>query len=173
MSATTLHEFHHWLLGGSRAAAPFILLDTRLQPIPHFAAEVAVHLNEFDEEADRKWIHISTDLLLTLAADPAQRRLLGVADPCPNCPPTSPCGVRKVLTALSKRGHVVINHPLSFEAVPDHPLGFRASIGLPADEAARYDLIVNPARFQARCIAPLIADSFLEWDAGRSRDFAA
>jgi hypothetical protein len=173
MPVTTLTEFHHWLLAEETTGAPFVLLQTPGDGPNDCAAKVARLLNEFDEESGGNWIALTSQVVHAIAADPAQRRLLGVDDPCPNCPPTSRCGLRKVLTAIAQRGHVVFDDALAFEATQEEPNGFRAAIGIPSKEAESFHIILNPTRFQSRCLAPLIADSFLEWTANRQRLSAA
>lgn len=183
MPITTLTEFHHWLLADSRSdgfrpltepsSFPFVLLQTPGNGPNECAVKVARLLNEFDEESGGNWIALSSEVVHAITADPAQRRLLGVVEPCPNCPPTSRCGIRKVLTAIARRGHVVFDDPLAFEATKEETNGFRASIGIPQVGAESFHIILNPSRFQTRCLAPLIADSFLEWTANRQRLSAA
>jgi hypothetical protein len=160
---TTLADFHHWLLDGRSTGTPFLVLSFGLRPDPSCAALIARHLNEFDEGASGDWLPIGERIVDAIAADPAQRRLLGIAEACPNCPPTSPCGRRKILAALAGRGHVVIDHPLAPEAVRDQPGGFRVAVGAPPQRPEDYHLIIRPDAFGPKCLAPLIADSFLEW----------
>lgn len=164
MPVSTLTDFHHWLLSGESNQAPFLVIYTREQPAISCAAAVARHLNEFDDRSQGNWIAINAEVVHAIAADPAQRRLLGVADPCPKCPPTSECGIRKVLAALAERGHIVIDHPSAFQAVGADPRGFRAAVGAPPQEQLEaYHLIIQPSAFDSRCLTSLIGDSFLEW----------
>ncbi|MFC7338359.1 hypothetical protein ACFQY0_14290 [Haloferula chungangensis] len=173
MPVTTLTEFHHWLLAEESTGAPFVLLNTPPDSLCGCAAAVACLLNEFDEESGGNWIAITRPIVHAIASDPAQRRLLGIADSSEACPPTSREGLRKVLNAIAKRGHVVFDDPLALEATEDDLKGFRASIGIPPDVPESFHIILSPAHFHARCLAPLIADSFLEWMANRQQQFAA
>lgn len=163
MPVTTLTEFHHWLLAEEAVGAPFILLDTGEMPRSSCAANIAKHLNEFDEASGGNWVALDPQVIHAIAADPAQRRLLGVNGPVPEPNPTSPEGIGRILAALANRGHIVINHPAAFDAVGDHPRGFRAALGMPARGGEGYHIIIDPSGFPARCLAPLVADSFLEW----------
>jgi hypothetical protein len=172
MPITTLTEFHHWLLAEETTGAPFILLHTSEGGPLGCAAAVARHLNEFDEESGGNWIALTHEVVHAIAADPAQRRLLGVADACPSCPPTSRCGIKKILTAIARRGHVVFDDPIAVEATKDEDNGFHASVGIPP-EAENFHIIINPELFHARCLAPLIADSYLEWIANGKHQSAA
>lgn len=173
MPVTTLTEFHHWLLAEENTGAPFVLLNTPLDGPIGCAAAVARLLNEFDEESGGNWIALTPQIVHAIAADPAQRRLLGVSDSCEKCPPTSRCGLRKVMAAIAKRGHVVFDDPIGFEATEDELNGFRASLGIPLTAPESFHIILNPAHFHSRCLAPLIADSFLEWKANRQQQSAA
>jgi len=164
MPVSTLTDFHHWLLSGDTSGAPFLILYTREQPSISCAASVARHLNEYDDRANGNWIAINAEVVHAIAADPAQRRLLGVDAACPKCPPTSECGIRKVLVALAKRGNIVFDHPSAFAAIGDNPMGFRAAVGAPAQkDLDDYHLIIQPSAFDSRCLTSLIGDSFLEW----------
>ncbi|MGB6220609.1 hypothetical protein [Haloferula sp.] len=173
MPITTLTEFHHWLLAEEAKGAPFVLLQTQDSSLIGCAAAVARLLNEFDEESGGNWIALTPQIIHAIAADPAQRRLLGITESCGKCPPTSRCGLRKVVAAIAKRGHVVFDDALAFEAIDEDPNGFRGSIGIPKSSADSYHIILNPSRFHSRCLAPLIADSFLEWSASRRHLSAA
>ncbi|MEP4078242.1 hypothetical protein [Haloferula sp.] len=172
MPITTLTEFHHWLLADDSTGTPFVLLHTASDGPLGCTARVASQLNEFDEESGGNWIALTSQVVHAIASDPAQRRLLGVDEVCPNCPPTSRCGLKKVFSAIARRGRVVFDDPLALEATKDDPNGFHASVGIPPS-AEDFHIILNPARFHARCLAPLIADSFLEWTANRQHQSAA
>jgi hypothetical protein len=164
MPVSTLTEFHHWLLSEESPGAPFLILYTRDQPAISCADAIARLLNEYDDRSNGNWIAIHPEVVHAIAADAAQRRLLGIADACPNCPPTSECGIRKVLAALAKRGHIVFDHPSALQAVGDNSRGFLAAVGAPPQEDIdRYHLIIQPKAFDSRCIPSLIGDSFLEW----------
>lgn len=160
---TTLADFHHWLLDGRSSGTPFVVLCFGVRPNPSCAAAIARHLNEFDEGASGDWLPIRERIVEAIAADPAQRRLLGIVGPCPDSPPASLGGRRKILAALAGRGHAVIDHPLACEAVRDQPGGFHVAVGAPAQRPEDYHLIIRPDTFGPKCLAPLIADSFLEW----------
>ncbi|MGE9270050.1 MAG: hypothetical protein ACQKBU_04540 [Verrucomicrobiales bacterium] len=164
MPASTLTEFHHWLLSEDPPGAPYVILFTRDQPSISYAPAVARHLNEYDDRSNGNWIAMTTEVVHAIAADASQRRLLGLGDPCPKCPPTSECGIRRVLTALAKRGHLIFDLPQASHLITDGPHGFRAAIGTPPeDELEDYHLILRPEAFGSRCLTSLIGDSFLEW----------
>lgn len=161
--ATTVADFHRWLLGTHGPGSPFVVLRFSERPTLPCAEIIARHLNEFDDRAAGDWLAISSPLLEILAQDPTQQRLLGIADHPSNDLPARDRRRGNCLAALAKRGRVVIDHPLAPEVVRDQPRGFRVAIGTPPRLADDYHLIIRPDAFGPRCLAPLIADSFLEW----------
>ncbi|GAA5482826.1 hypothetical protein [Haloferula sargassicola] len=162
MPVTTLTDFHHWLLADVSEGAPFILLDTGELSRPSCAAAIARHLNEFDESSGGNWIALDAAVIETIAADAAQRRLIGLGEPTVS-PAGDPANVGEVLVALARRGHIVINHAGAFIALAGDPRGFKAALGLPESGGEGYHIILDPSGFPSRCLAPLVADSFLEW----------
>ncbi len=176
MPATqSLPAFHEWLLvvvPEPTASCSIVLHGPASSGAPRIAEKIAVYLNEYDAEADGHWLAVPAELVATIAADPSQRALLGIGDGCGNCPPTSPCGLKKTLAALATRGHVVLDSPLGAAATRGMENVFHAGIGLPPDGLDDCHLIVNPALFPATCIAQVIADVFLEWLACEDRQAA-
>ncbi|MBB5351637.1 hypothetical protein HNR46_001876 [Haloferula luteola] len=163
MPISTLTDFHHWLLAEETAGAPFILLDTGDVARPACAAAIARHLNEFDESSGGNWVSLGSEVIETIAADPAQRRLLGLVDSAPSGPTPHIDPITSVLVALAHRGRIVINHPSATDLLAEIPHGFRAALGLPGDGGEHFHIILDPNGFPQRCLAPLVADSFLEW----------
>lgn len=163
MPITTLTEFHHWLLTEEPAGAPFILLETGEFPRLECAARIARHLNEYDDDSVGNWIAPTPEVIHAIAADPAQRRLLGLTDLPSASRSTDPHGIREVLRALARRGHIVINHPEGRRALMSEPRGFRAALGLPEADGSDFHIILDPAGFPHQCLAPILGDSFLEW----------
>jgi len=173
MPLSSLTQFHHWLLIEASEPAPFVLLHTLAGAPLQCAATITRHLNEFDETGTGPWLAPAPDLIEAIASDPAQRRLLGVPEPCPACGPTSRCGLRRVLERLARRGRVVLDHPEAMRATAELPRGFRVAIGRPPEGLDPYHLVINPEHFGARCLAPLIGDCFLEWAASTDAREAA
>ena len=163
MPITTLTEFHHWLLAEEPSGAPFILLDTGDFPRLDCASRIARHLNEYDDGSGGNWIAPHPGVIHAIAADPAQRRLLGLADTPEGFRATDPAGLRRIIRALAQRGHVVINHPEGRRALIDEPRGFRAALGLPESDGSGFHIILDPSGFPQQCLAPIVGDSFLEW----------
>lgn len=163
MPITTLTEFHHWLLAEEANGAPFILLETGELPRSACAAKIAHHLNEFDDDSGGNWVSLDSEVIHAIAVDPAQGRLIGLDDARIENSPTSASGIQRVIRALARRGHIVINHPEATAALAEEPNGFRAALGLPPSGGDGFHIILDPGGFPSQCLAPLVADSFLEW----------
>lgn len=167
MLANNLSSFHRWFLAAGSVPCPAILLHgfPDLQEGLGFA--VARYLNEFDEDAAGNWSAFAPELIGEIAASPAHRNLLGLADSCKNCPPSSPCGRRKIFAALAGHGHAVVEGPLAVEACAPLPNIFRVSLG-PAPFGGRsFHLVLSPELFCARSMPAIIGDTYLEWMAAR------
>jgi hypothetical protein len=167
MLATDLAAFHHWFLAGGVVSAPGIVLHGFPELRPGLAAAVARHLNEFDEDADGNWTAFTPELIQAISESATQRNLLGLGEACKNCPPSGPCGRRKVLAALAKRGHAVLEGPLAVEACAPLANIFRVSLG-PAPFGERsFHLVLCPELFSERSMPAIIGDTYLEWAASR------
>lgn len=170
MLATTLPAFHHWLLGGKRTGGPAIVLFGFPDLPPGLAAGVAGYLNEYHDEGAGRWTAFSPALLRSIATNPADRGLLGVPEPCPECPPESACCLRKLIGALGRRGNAVLEGPLAVEASADRADVFRAALGVTPEGGPRFHLTLRPELFSDRALPSIIGDTFLEWEA--TREFA-
>lgn len=161
-SVPSLSAFHHWLLDGK----PDLLGHFRVivlhgtAALPEIAGTIAHYLNEYDDQADGHWLAPSAQLIDVIAADPAQRRLLGVDQPCDKCPPTGPCGLRKVIKGLALHGHVVLDSIHAASATETLEGIFQVSLN---GQHKNCHMHLNAERFDQRCLAPIIADVYLEW----------
>jgi hypothetical protein len=99
-------------------------------------------------------------LIEAIAADPSQRRLVGVDAACEKCPPTSACGIRKVIAAVSARGNCVLDSIYAPVATMDMNQAFRVSLSNPQ---GNWHVRLDPSLFPASCLAPIIGDIYLEW----------
>lgn len=166
MVTNSRSTFHQWLLAQpiELAASRTIVLHGGLRDSSNqLIEEIADYLNEYDEEGAGRWIPATSDIVLEVAEDPGLRRLLGMADPCPNCPPTGPCGIGKALTALGRRGHVVLLSQTSPGKHLDLPAAFHAGIGNGTTESENCHLVINPELMLPESIAHIISDVFLDW----------
>lgn len=166
MLASNLPAFHRWFLAG-RTTSPAIVLHGFPELPPGLAIAVARHLNEFDEDSGGNWTSFTPELIRELAETPHQRNLLGLGEGCQDCPPNSPCGRRKVLGALARRGHAVIDGVLAVEACKDLANVFRVSLGPAPAEGKGFHLILRPELFSDRSLPSIIGDTYLEWSATR------
>jgi len=171
-TSQSLPAFHRWLLGCTRAcqsACAIVIHGGQTDATPQLSSRIAAYLNEYDGEGEGRWITIPPELVGTIANDPSQRALLGIGEGCDNCPPSSPCGLKKTLAALANHGYVVLDSPLAAAATRGMEQTCHVGIGLPPDGLDDCHLIVNPTLFQADCIPQVIADVYLEWFACESR----
>ncbi|MCW1886851.1 hypothetical protein OKA04_19075 [Luteolibacter flavescens] len=162
MLASNLPAFHRWFLA-PRAAAPGVVLHG----FPHLpsglAPAIARYLNEFDDDAGGNWTAFAPELIQIISETPPQRSLLGLGEGCKNCPANSPCGRRKVLGALARKGHAVLDGPLAVEACADISNVFRVSLGPAPADGKGFHLILRPELFSDRSLPSIIGDTYLEW----------
>lgn len=162
IATQTLSNFHHWLLAmpAAPASARAIVLHGGS---PGFGGrlieEITDYLNEYDDDGAGRWLAATSDLVVQVSESPELRRLLGIEASCQNCPPESPCGIRKTLSALGKRGHVIVHSTQEGEI----PGAFHAGIDSEPDTATRCHISLNPELMKPACFAPIIGDVFLEW----------
>ncbi len=167
MLANNLPAFDRWFLAAGSVPCPAILLHGFPDLQEGLGAAVARHLNEFDEDAAGTWSAFAPELIGEIAASLPQRNLLGLSDSCKSCPPSSPCGRRKIFAALAERGHAVVEGPLAVEACAPLDEIFRVSLG-PAPFGGRsFHLVLSPELFCARSMPAIIGDTYLEWKAAR------
>lgn len=161
-AAQTLSSFHHWLLDADQPGAGLsrVLVLHGSQMHPELSGEIADYLNQYDEDSRGRWIAMHPSLIEAIARDASQRRLLGMADPCPNCPPAGPCGLRKVVRALAGHGHIVIDSPHAPVAADAAINVFHVSLE-PGHDGCHLQL--NPDCFRNHILAPIIGDVYLEW----------
>lgn len=167
MLPAPIDAFHQWLL-----TATGDLGDTGSLVISHpsgasLARSVAGYLNRYDDSSQDRWLAVSQEMLAMIAADRGLRGLLGLGDPCPNCPPDGPCGLKKILRAFAERGHVVLDHPLAEVATRDLGSAFRIAVEPPSDEVESCHAAINPGHFPERSLPGVISDLFLEWNENR------
>lgn len=167
MLTAPIAAFHQWLLTGTGEVNEAVSLIITHPSGASFAPGVAVYLNRYDDASHDRWLAVSPELLAMIAADPGLRGLLGLGDPCPNCPPDGPCGLKKILRAFAERGHVVLDHPLAGIATHDLEGAFRIAVEPPSDEAGNCHAVINPEHFPERSLPGVISDLFLEWNETR------
>lgn len=170
MLISTLPAFHHWLLGRKVAGGPSIVLFGFPELPAGLAHEVASYLNEYDGEGAGRWAAFSSSLVKDLSMNAPERTLLGVPDPCPGCPPGSACCLKHVLSAIARRGNVVLEGTLAIEGTADWPDVFRAALGTTPEDGPRFHLTLRPELFSDRALPSILGDTFLEWEA--TREFA-
>jgi hypothetical protein len=159
---STLSEFHHWLLDGkpSQACHPQVIVIHGAESFHELTRALVHYLNEYDDHAHGHWMAVASPLIESIAGDATQRKLLGVDQACEKCPPTGPCGMRKVIKALAQQGHIVLDSPYAAAATENIDDVFHVSLSAFHKDCHMH---LNAARFDQRCLAPIIADVYLEW----------
>lgn len=165
-ASISMSVFHQWLLADSAGAAPacaIVLHIPNSRPCDLLIQEIAGYLNEYDDDAEGRWLPATPELVVKVALDPHHRRLLGMGEISPGQIADSQSELRKTLAALGRRGHVVFRDP----GVPDEQLNlsntFHAGVGSPGEIVEPCHLILNPELMDQKCIAHVIGDVFLEW----------
>lgn len=162
IATNTLSNFHHWLLSvpvAPSSARTIVLHGGSPGFRERLIEEITEYLNEYDDDGAGRWLAATSDLVMQVSESPELRKLLGIGAGCLNCPPESPCGLRKTLTALGERGHVVVHSAKEVE-VPD---AFHAGIDSESGTAKNCHISLNPELMNSSCFAPIIGDVFLEW----------
>lgn len=167
MRPAQIDAFHQWLLTGTGGANDAVSLVISHQSGGKIARNVADYLNRYDDASHDRWLPVSSELIRQIAADRGLRGLLGLGDPCPNCPPDGPCGLKKILRAFAEHGHVVLDHDLAEIATRDLDSSFRIAITPPSDEVCNCHAVIHPDHFPDSSLPGVISDLFLEWNESR------
>lgn len=160
-------SFKQWLRAASPASpssCSIALHGTPANLSPKLAHGIATYLNEYDADADGRWLAVPPDLVPLIAEDPSHRHLLGLGgQPEHHGLPTSPYAIQKALAALANIGYVVLDSPLATAATCRLRNVFHVGFGLPPDGLAECHIILNPSLFHASCLPQIVGDVFLEW----------
>ena len=162
----SIAAFNQWLLAekpDTTAACAIVLHASSDALDGELHQSIASYLNEYDEAADGRWLAVEGNLVQTIASDARIRRLLNIPEPAATDPAITPCSMKNTLRALAQRGHVVLDTPLASAATHNLPNTFHVAVGFPADGLSDCHMILNPDRFQHRCLPQIIGDTFLEW----------
>jgi hypothetical protein len=160
----SMSMFHQWLLAEPASIPPacaIILHISDSRPCELLIQEITDYLNEYDDDAEGRWLPAPPELVEKVARDPSHRRLLGLGESPLEKPSVDE--FLKTLTALGQRGRVVFRSP----GVTDENLklanAFHAGVGADGEISEVCHLILNPELMDQKCIAHVIGDVFLEW----------
>jgi hypothetical protein len=162
----SLSTFHQWLLAepaGPVPARTIILHGDSTVFSDRLIEEIATYLNEYDDDGAGRWLSATSDLVLQISQNQDLRQLLGMTESCQSCPPESACGLRKTLTSLGQRGHVIFRSVAPPAKALDLPESFHAGIGNGLGPTRKCHLVLNPDLMDPGSIAHIIGDVFLEW----------
>lgn len=162
----SLSTFHQWLLAEPSGHAPNRTIMLHGDPAvfsDRLIEEIADYLNEYDDDDAGCWLAATSDLVHHVSVDEHLRQLLGMTAPCPNCPPSGPCDIRKILSALGLRGHVIFRGSTPPDKKLELPHAFHAGIGNQSGHAMKCHLVLNPELMDPGSLAHIIGDVYLEW----------
>lgn len=161
-----LSRFHQWLLASTEPPCPsraIVLHGGCAEQIDPTVREIADYLNEYDGEGAGRWLAATSGLVRRISESSDARRLLGMLELDSE---ESSCEIRKTLTALGRRGHVVFYSDATREKPLDLPEAFQAGIGSADCSRGKCHLILDPDLVQARNLAHMVSDVFLDWHHG-------
>jgi hypothetical protein len=162
----SLSTFHQWLLAeptGSVPARTIILHGDSTVFSDRLIGEIATYLNEYDDDDAGRWLSATSELVRQVSANPNLRQLLGLGENYQNSTPDGPCDLRKTLTALGQRGHVIFRSVAPPAKPLDLPDAFHAGIGNGLGPIRKCHLVLNPDLMDPGSIGHIIGDVFLEW----------
>ena len=165
-ASPSMSVFHQWLLAGParvRSACAIIVHIPVGRPCGQLIQDIADYLNEYDDDADGRWLPATPDLVEKVTSDPNHRRMLGLAESGASDPEVAAIEILNTLGALGQRGHVVFRAP----GVSDDSLHltntFHAGVGRAWEIPEKCHIILDPELLGQQCIAHIIGDVFLEW----------
>jgi len=165
-SAHPIAQFHQWLLAAATAsptACSIVLHGTPPHLCPRLCSNIALYLNEYDDDGDGRWLALQPDLLPLIVEDSRHHHLLGIQEDVSSNRPSQPFGVQLALTALAARGHLVLDSPLAAAATRRLKNIFHVGIGLPPDGLTECHIILNAGLLHIPCLPQIVGDVFLEW----------
>lgn len=156
----TISSFHQWLLAdpaSDTSACAVVLHDDGDGAAARLVPDIAAYLNEYDDDGEGRWLPATAELVEKIARDPNHCRLLGMEE----ASSSGSAECLRTLEAIARRGHVVLRAPGLSVARLDPDSTFHAGIG--GGRLEDCHIIVNPGLVDAKCIAQIVGDVFLEW----------
>jgi hypothetical protein len=164
-ASLSLSVFHQWLLAdpASRASACAIILHGGDEFVSDgLIQEIAIYLNEYDDDGDGRWLPATRELVAKITRDPSHRRLLGMEE-FGGGRGRSEEDLQETIAALGRRGHVIFNAPVDRDVALDLPGAFHAGIGPANGISQACHVILNPELMGRMSLGHIVGDVFLEW----------
>lgn len=158
--------FHQWLLADPAGASPACAIVLHIpdsRSCDFLIHELTGYLNEYDDDAEGRWLPATRELVVKVSRDAHHRRLLGMDELAPGQRADSESELHQTLTAIGRRGHVVFRDPGVPDEKPSLSNTFHAGVGISGEIAEPCHLILNPELMDQKCVARVIGDVFLEW----------
>lgn len=162
----SMSVFHQWLLAGPACIDPACTIIVHLadgSPCGQLIREITDYLNEYDADAEGRWLPATPELVDKITCDPNHRRMLGLQENPTIDPEGSSIEHLNTLAALGQRGRVVFSAP----GVSDESLhlgkSFHVGVGKAWAIHNKCHIILDSELMDQQCIARIIGDVFLEW----------
>ena len=130
--------------------------------------DIAVYLNEYDEEADGSWLGVSPDLLEDLHRDANMRSLLNLGELTDGDPDEA-----MILKRLAEHGNLIFVMPTGPVDLPEGMELFHVGIGRHQDIPGRCHMTIGPDMMATGRLPQIVADVYLEWSLGEPSDTPA
>lgn len=127
-------------------------------------SQIAIYLNQFDEQAEGHWRAFTHEDLYKIAGNPATREMiLNNAEPDPHPgPPDS--DLDRVARRIARLGNAILEGQYSLDATTGLHETFRVCLcGHHPPCIEPCNMWLNPATFTRGSLVSVIADSFLDW----------
>lgn len=122
---------------------------------PRVATDLAVYLNEFDDQSNGdSWMSVTDHHLEQLQAYPDFRRMLGHKKA--NDPDSA-------IEYLSSQGGIILELPKCHAQTAANQRVFQVSMSCHEPEDSNHHLWLNAKRIPQETLIPMIANSFLDW----------
>lgn len=164
-ASTPMSTFHQWLLADTASmaqASAIVLHGSSSPPDDQLVLDITDYLNEYDDESDGRWLPATQELVTKVAQDPNHRRLLLMdGDPLPDS--DFQTEYLNTLSALEKRGHVILAAPSANSAVANSKSAFHVGLDPARTIRKTCHMILNPDLIDPDSIAHIVGDVFLGW----------
>jgi hypothetical protein len=145
---------HRSIVLGSKCAAD----------LKSIGSQIAIYLNQFDEQAEGHWRAFTHRDLYEIAGNPTTREMiLNPAEPDPHPgPPDS--DLDRVARRIARLGNAILEGQYSLDATNELESTFRVCLcGNHPPCIEPCNMWLNPTTFTHGSLVSVIADSFLDW----------
>ncbi len=163
ISSNAISTFHQWLLGSPNArceSRTIVLHGDSNETFDPLILEITAYLNEYDDEGVGHWLAATSGLVREIVGNP---ELLCLLSGDSQSPVGNSLDQTTILTALGRRGQVVLRDNSPDEDPLDLPAAFHAGLGNADCGCAKCHLVLNPDLVHPHSLAHMVSDVFLDW----------